>query len=324
MRIGIIGCGGIAGEHARGYQECEDVQVAAGADVDLQRAISVAGQDHAYTSFHELLAKEKLDAVSVCTPPKFHKDAVCAALEAGLAVLCEKPLAPNAEGARQMVECAERTDNLLVTAFCHRFHEPVRRAREIIKSGKIGKVIMFRNRFGAKMDMTQVWFSKPDISGGGTIPDTSIHSIDLFRYLAGNPIKVSAALATADARYKVEDCSVIMVQSRDGAIGTIEASWTSPGSANIIEVYGTDGAIVIDYSKPGVRFMVANSGQWQEEECSGPDRFVMQARHFVDCVRNGSKPIVDGTDGLRAAEVVDAAYAFARGDAGGWASPTQL
>ncbi len=318
MRIGIIGCGGIAGQHVRGYRECEDVEITAGADVDIQRAIAVAGRDHAYASFHELLANEKLDAVSVCTPPKFHKDAVCAALEAGLAVLCEKPLAPSGDEARDMVECAERTGKLLVTAFCHRFHEPVVRTREIIKSGKIGKVIMLRNRFGAKMDMTEVWFSDPDISGGGTIPDTSVHSIDIFRYLAGSPIKVSAALATADARYNVEDCSVIMVQTRDSAIGTIEASWTSPGSANIIEVYGTDGAIVIDYSKPGLRFMVANSGQWEEEDCSGPDRFVMQARHFVDCVRNGSKPLVEGTDGLRAAEIVDAAYAFARGNAGGW------
>ncbi len=314
MRIGIIGCGGIASQHVRGYQECEGVEIAAGADVDIQRAIKVAGQDHAYTSFRELLANEKLDAVSVCTPPKFHKDAVCAALEAGVAVLCEKPLAPTADEAREIVECAERTGKLLVTAFCHRFHEPVMRAREIVKSGNIGKVITLRNRFGGKIDMTEVWFSNPEISGGGTIPDTSVHSVDLFRYLVGDPIRVSAAIATADPRYKVEDCSVIMVQTRDGAIGVLEASWTSPGSANIIEVYGTDGAVIVDYSRPGVRFMIQNSGQWVEEECTQPDRFVLQARHFVDCVRTGAKPVVDGTDGLRAAEVVDAAYRFAKGE----------
>ncbi|MGC8863679.1 MAG: Gfo/Idh/MocA family protein, partial [Armatimonadota bacterium] len=168
MRIGIIGCGGIASEHVRGYRECDDVEIAAGADLDIQRAINLVGEGHAYPSYEDLLTKEKLDAVSVCTPPKFHKEAVCAALEAGVAVLCEKPLALNAGEARQMVECAERTGKLLVTAFCHRFHEPVLRAREIIRSGKIGSVIMFRNRFGAKMDMTKVWFSKPDVSGGGT------------------------------------------------------------------------------------------------------------------------------------------------------------
>lgn len=318
MRIGIIGCGGIAAQHIRGYQACEDVEIAAGADVDIQRAVDVAGQDHAHTSFHEMLANEKLDAVSVCTPPRFHKDAVCAALEAGVHVICEKPLAQNAAQAREMVECAKSTGKLLVTAFCHRFHEPVMHAKEIIRSGKIGKVIMFRNRFGAKMDMTQVWFSNPEISGGGTIPDTSIHSIDLFRYLVGNPIKVAGAVATADSRYKVEDCSVIMLQTRDGAIGTIEASWTSPGSANIIEVYGTDGAIVVDYFKPGVRFMIGNSGNWEEKENTQPDRFVLQAQHFVECVRSGSKPIVDGMDGLRANEIVDAAYAFTHGQGSGW------
>jgi len=319
MRIGIIGCGGIAGQHIRGYQACEDVEIAAGADVDIQRAIDVAGEEHAHTSFHELLANEQLDAVSVCTPPKFHKDAVCAALEAGVNVLCEKPLAYDAAEAREMVETAQRTGKLLVTGFCHRFHEPVMHAKELISSGRIGKVIMFRNRFGGKADMTQVWFSNPEISGGGTLPDTSIHSIDLFRYLVGNPIKVAGALATADRRYRVEDCSVIMLQTRDGAIGTIEASWTSPGSANVIEIYGTDGAIVVDYSKANVRFLDSGASEWKEIENTRPDRFVLQARHFVDCVRDGSKPIVDGTDGLRANEIVDSAYAFARAGGCGWA-----
>jgi len=319
LKIGIIGCGGIAAQHIRGYNECDGVEIAAGADVDIERAAAVAGKEHAYTSFHEMLEKEQLDAVSVCTPPKFHKDAVCAALEAGVNVLCEKPLASSAAEAQEMVDCAKRTGKLLVTAFCHRFHEPVMHAKDIIKSGKIGKVTMFRNRFGGKADMTQVWFSNPEISGGGTVPDTSVHSIDLFRFLVGNPIKVAGAIATADARYKVEDCNVIMLQTRDGAIGTLEASWTSPGSANTVEIYGTDGAIVIDYFGAGLRYMAANSGEWQEVENSKPDRFVLQARHFVDCVSNASKPVVDGTDGLKAAEIVDAAYAFARGEKCGWA-----
>lgn len=318
MRVGIIGCGGIAREHIRGYKAIEGAEVAAGVDVDIQRAIDVAGPDHAYTSFHEMFEKESLDAVSVCTPPRFHKDAVCAALEAGIHVLCEKPLASNAVEAREMVECSNRTGKLLVTAFCHRFHEPVMFARDLIRSGRIGKVVMFRNRFGGKADMTRVWFSNPEISGGGTVPDTSIHSIDLFRYLVGNPLKVAGAVATADSRYRVEDCSVIMLQTRDGAIGTIEASWTSPGSSNTIEIYGTDGAVIVDYTKPHVQFMTANSGQWEEHPNDNPDRFLQQAKHFVDCVSNGSTPIVDGVDGLRANEVVDKVYAFARGESCGW------
>lgn len=319
MKIGIIGCGGIANQHVMAYRACEGVEVIAGADVDIQRAINVVDNAHAYTNFHEMLANEKLDAVSVCTPPKFHRDAVCASLQAGLPVLCEKPLGFNAEDAKAMVECANHTGKLLVTAFCHRFHEPVVKAREIIRSGKIGKVIMFRNRFGGKADMSAVWFSNPDISGGGTLPDTSIHSIDLFRYLVGDPIKLAGALATADQRYKVEDCSVLLLQTRDGAIGTIEASWTSPGSMNIIEVYGTDGAVVIDYCGTGVKYMLAGSGQWEEKNCEGPDRFTMQARHFVSCIREGAKPMVDGRDGLRANEIVDAAYEFGKSAGCGWA-----
>lgn len=320
MKIGIIGCGGIAAQHVAAYKACEDVEIGAGVDVDIQRAINVAGQDHAYTSYHEMLEQEKLDAVSVCTPPKFHKDAVCAALEAGLPVLCEKPLGFNLADAKAMCETADRIGVLLVTAFCHRFHEPVVRAKELIKSGSIGKVTMFRNRFGGKADMTTVWFSNPDISGGGTLPDTSIHSIDLFRYLVGDPIKVAGALARADQRYRVEDCSVVLVQTRDGAIGTIEASWSSPASGNVIEVYGTEGAIVVDYFKTGISYYLTSTAKWEERENEGPDRFTLQARHFVDCVRNGSKPIVDGVDGMRANEIVDTVFSFAHAPGCGWAS----
>lgn len=320
IQVGIIGCGGIAAQHIRGYQTCENVIVAAGADVDLQRAIDVAGEDHAYTSFHEMLDSEKLDAVSICTPPKFHADAVFAALEKGVHVLCEKPLAMNAAEAKAMVDCSARTGKILMTAFCHRFHEPVMHAKELVTAGKVGKVVMFRNRFGGKMDMTQLWFSNPEVSGGGTIPDTSIHSIDLFRYLVGNPIKVAAAMSTADRRYKVEDTSVILLQTRDGAIGTIEASWTTPGSTNVIEVYGTDGAIIIDYSETKLRYLARDSDadEWTEIENTGPDRFVLQAQHFINCIRTGAPPIVDGSDGLRANEVVDAAYSFITAAGSGW------
>lgn len=320
LKIGIIGCGGIAGQHIAAYKSCEDVEVAAGADVDLQRAINAVGAEHAYTTFHQMLSEERLDAVSVCTPPKFHKDAVIASLDAGLHVLCEKPLGLNAEDAREMVDRAKSSGKLLVTAFCHRFHGPVVKALQIVRSGRIGRVTMFRNRFGGRADMTGVWFSNPEISGGGTIPDTSIHSIDLFRYLVGEPIKVAAAMGRADQRYKVEDCSLVLLQTRDGAIGSLEASWTSPGSANIIEIYGTDGAIVVDYLGAGLRWFSAAEGAWHDETCDGPDRFTLQARHFVDCIRAGSKPIVDGVDGLRANEVVDAAFAFAGASGCGWAS----
>jgi len=316
IKVGIIGCGGIAAQHIRGYQSCEDVVIAAAVDVDKQRAVDVAGADHAYTSIADMLANEKdLDAVSVCTPPKFHKEVVCAALEAGLAVLCEKPLAMNATEGQEMVDCAKKTGKLLVTAFCHRFHEPVMVAKDLINKGEIGKVVMFRNRFGGKMDMSKTWFSNREMSGGGSIPDTSVHSIDLFRFLVGDAAKAAAAINKANPAYNnIEDCNTILLQTADGAMGTIEASWTTPGSANVIEVYGTDGAAVIDYFKPGVRYIKNNSSEWEEAANTLPDRFILQAQHFVDCVRGKREPIVTGADGLKAMQIIDAAYKFATGD----------
>ncbi len=127
-------------------------------------------------------------------------------------------------------------------------------------------------------------------------------------------------LLVRNQRYRVEDCSVLLVQTRDGAIGSIEASWTSPGSANVIEIYGTDGAIVVDYAKGSMSYLLASTGQWEESVGQGANRFVEQAKHFVDCIRGGRKPIVDGRDGLRANEIVDAAFAFDKSGGCGWAS----
>jgi predicted dehydrogenase len=310
IRIGIIGCGSIANAHVQGYQTCTDAKITSVADSVGDRAQEMGSKlgAKAYSDYHEMLKNEELDGVSICTPPAFHKEIAIAALNAGVNVLCEKPLAINAAEAREMVDAAEKAGKLLVAAFCHRFHEPVMIVRSLIEKGALGKVVMFRNRFGGKVDFSGAWFSKKELAGGGTVMDTSVHSIDLFRYLVGEPNQVTAMMQTVDSRISVEDCNVIVLKTAEGAIGTIEASWATPSSANVIEVYGSDGTAIVDYSTGELRYLAAGSSEWQKPEMTKPSRFVLQARHFVDCLQGNCRPIVTGFDGLRAAEVIDAAY----------------
>lgn len=179
--------------------------------------------------------------------------------------------------------------------------------KELIESGKLGPVLMFRNRFGGKADMGGSWFGDKEIAGGGVIMDTSVHSIDLFRYLVGDIKNVSAKMVRHDQKLTVEDMAILLLESADGAIGTIEGSWATPASANVIEVYGHNGAAFVDYSGC-FRYFIESEGDWVIPQLTKPGRFVLQMAHFLECVREGRQPRVTGEDGLAAMKAIEAAY----------------
>ena len=309
VRIGIIGCGGMGHAHASAYGADPRGRIVAVADSDKGRAQALGESTGAkpYADAGRMLTKERLDAVSVCTPPAAHLEATLAALDGGCHVLCEKPLAMNGAQAGRMGKRAAARERLLVTAFCHRFHEPNLEAKRLIGEGRMGKVLQFRNRFAGMISMEGRWFGERKVSGGGTIIDTSIHSIDLFRYLVGDAVSVSARLATMVQPIKVEDGSMILLQTADGVMGSIEACWSSPVSGAVVEVYGSQGTLIVDY-ETGLRYRTAAMKSWRRPKLSGPDRFILQARHFLDCVLGEREPMVTGRDGWMAARIADAAY----------------
>jgi predicted dehydrogenase len=310
MRVGIIGAGGIAREHRRGYARLEGVDLAGIADPSADargRAASEWGT-RGYETVEELLENAKPEAVSICSPPSAHADAAIACLNRGVAVLCEKPLARNAEEAKRIVAAARESGTPLGVAFCHRFHTPVEQVKEAITAGRLGRVVMFRNRFGGKQDMTGRWFAYPEAAAGGAHMDTAVHSVDLVRFLAGEPAWVSAAAVDVAGRYDLEDSGILLIGTRDGGIGTIEASWSTPYSANVIEVYGTEGAAVVDYGTGETRIFGQGDTAWQTLTWSGPDRFEKEIEAFVSAVRNKTPLPVTGEDGLAANRLLDAAY----------------
>jgi predicted dehydrogenase len=286
MKVGIIGAGGIAGEHKRGYARLSDVELVGVADP------SAAAQDKAknewktaaYATVAELLDTAKPDAVSICAPPKFHADAAVACLERGVAVLCEKPMARNAEEARRIAAAAAKASVPFMVAFCHRYHPPVTMVKDAILAGKLGKVSMYRNRFGGRQDMSKTWFSDPEIAGGGTLMDTSVHSVDLFRFLVGDASWVTGAVADVAGIYRLEDSGIITLGTADGAFGVIEGSWSTPASANVIEVYGTEGAAVVNYNNGETLLLAKGEKEWKKLTWEGPDRFELEVEAFVKAV----------------------------------------
>lgn len=252
-----------------------------------------------------MLEKEGLDGISVCTPPVSHKEITEYVLSKGVNVLCEKPLAMNSNQALSMVETAKKNKRLLMTAFKFRFRDEMQSAKRLVEEGKIGKIILARNMFGGFADMKERFFSKKDISGGGVLIDNGSHAIDLFRFLLSDVRNVSARINTTVQKIEVEDTAKILMEMESGALVTIDLSWSIPISSQYyLELYGSEGTI----TSPPLRYKRKGDTEWSEYKTREEDIFAKETAHFVNCILGKGKPIVDGLDGLRTQEVVDAAY----------------
>ncbi len=318
LRVGLIGAGGIGRTHLASYDRVREAQIVAVVDINEELARHAAQQvsAQAFQSVEQMLNEVELDAVDICTPPAAHLEAALPAIERGLHVLCEKPLAHHPDAARQMVDAAEKKGVKLMTAFCHRFHPPVIALKRLIDAGELGEVVMFRNRFaGPFKGVEERWFSDKEVAGGGVLMDTSVHSIDLFRFLVGEVARVQAVVRqTNPAIGDVEDTAIALLSTQDGRMGVVEASWVLAAGFNVVEVYGTEGAAMVHYWDGfKSRYKTSKMEDWQPLEEVGPDRFVGEIQHFVDACLNRTPLQVTGYDGLRAVEIVYEAYRTAQG-----------
>jgi predicted dehydrogenase len=168
---------------------------------------------------------------------------------------------------------------------------------------------MFRNIFAGAAHMSKKWFSKKEISGGGVLIDNGAHAVDLFRFLFGEVRNVSARVATFVQDIEVEDTARVLIEMENGALGSTDLSWSIPIPQDLfLEIYGSEGSIMVGLNN--VRYRTERSGKWVEvrKNKDSLDPFSKEVNHFVECIQGKESPIVEGVDGLRALEVIEAAY----------------
>ncbi|MBU0478417.1 Gfo/Idh/MocA family oxidoreductase [bacterium] len=307
VNIGIIGCGIISSTHLQAYKTNKEVSVKAVVDIDSKKAMDF-GEKYGvkwYENIDQMLDCEPIDAVSVCTPPKTHHDIVLELAKRKIHVLCEKPLATNTEDAKDMIQIASKNRIKLLVAMCHRFHKPIIELKKIVDSGQIGKIVGLRNRFH--------WgYSDKEIirMRGGNLLDTGAHSVDIFRFLVGEVRSVIAVFNKGVQ--EIEDirfCTAIL-ESANEAFGVIELDGRCPGSKgkSIIELYGDKGSGVIDYKDKSFYQTMASKEKisLQSETENFPNRFELEIKHFIDCIKGRTKPKIDGIEGLKDLEVIEA------------------
>ncbi len=321
MRVGIVGCGGIARAHADGYKSAGRAKIVMVYDPAHKAAKRLAAETGATAagSLAEMIKDDHLDAVSICSPPAAHMDNCAPFLKAGIPVLCEKPIEVNAVRAARLAAVARRSGTIFMTAFCHRFHPSIIELKKLIGNGLLGRPLLFRNIFGGYSKLKGNHRTKPEISGGGCLVDHCAHSVDLFRFLVGEPAYAQAFAGNIMQKLRIEDFGMIHLATRGNkAFGEITASYSLKGCGNYVEWYGTKGLAIISYwnaSHPDLTYKLEHDKEWTTVDCSRhPGRFAGEISHFLDCAAKRRQPSITADDGLKAARIAHAIYAsVARG-----------
>lgn len=266
--IGIIGSGGIARyAHLPGYKGSADlgVQVVACADANEETARKTAGEfdiPHVYTDYREMLQRDDIHAVSVCTPNYLHMQPTIDALEAGKHVLCEKPMAMNAVEGQAMVDAANRTGKKLQIGFQTRFQSASQALKRFVDAGEMGEVYHARAQALRRRGIPG-WgvFTQKDRQGGGPLIDIGVHILDLTLWLMGHPKPtycsgqtyakfgpregVLGLMGQWDPKiFSVEDFAVGLVRFENGATLVLESAFCANQEQREVfnsELYGTEG-----------------------------------------------------------------------------------
>lgn len=318
LKIGIVGCGGIAREHAAAYREVGGCRIVGVCDVNAKAAEAFAVETgaKAFATVEAMLAEAGPEAVSVCTPPGTHLDACRPLLAARVGVLCEKPMEASVEAATILRDLAAAAGTPFQIAYCHRFHPAILELKKLIDAGTLGRPLLFRNIFAGALTLAGNHRIDPKLAGGGCIADNGSHGTDLFRFLVGDVAAVQADVANVVQKVPVEDLGLVQLIGAGGARGELTLSFSLPVAGNWVEWYGTEGTGVVSYwndGAPDLAYRTKGGDAWKPVDVSAhPERFVGEIGHFLACVRDGKKPAVTADDGLATARVVAAAYRSAR------------
>ena len=254
-----------------------------------------------------------VDAAIVCTQTNEHLAVVEALADAGVDVLCEKPLATAVGDAREIVSVCSDAGVQLMTAFPMRFSPPLIEGAQWIAEKRAGQVLAFTGTNNGRIPTDHAaWFADPVAAGGGAVMDHVVHLVDIMRWWLGTePVEVYADINEVfHPEAHVETGGVVTVTFADGVIATIDCSWSRPDNYPIwggltIETVGTEGVFAIDPFAERLEMWSQGTTKWLDWG-HDPNRSMIE--HFVGAVRGEHPLSITGIDGLRATEVALATY----------------
>ncbi|MGM0836148.1 MAG: Gfo/Idh/MocA family protein [Bacillota bacterium] len=322
LRVGVVGCGSIAKyRHLPEYHANQNVELVALCDIVQERAEHASEQygGKVYTDYKEMIDREELDIVSVCTPNYLHAPVSIYASKADVNVLCEKPMATSKEEADEMIAAAKESGKKLMIAHNQRFVPSHQKARQLIESGDVGKIYSFRTAFGHpgpegwSVDGKDSWFFRKEEAFIGAMGDLGVHKSDLMRYLLGEEIVEVGAFIETSAKQNtdVDDTAVCALKTENGIVGTLAASWSYKREDNSTIIYAEKAvlrleddpthSLVVQYATgETVRYEL---GKIQSNE-SGGQTGSQVIDHFVASIIEDTEVLVDGNEGKNSLMVI--------------------
>nr|WP_241127450.1 Gfo/Idh/MocA family oxidoreductase [Novosphingobium terrae] len=333
VRLAVLGAGLIGKRHIEHVMACPEAELAAIVDPsdvgrDMAAALGVAWQP----SFAALMEVDRPDGIMISTPNQMHAQNAIEGIEAGVAVLVEKPLADNVPDAIRIVEAGERLGVPVLTGHHRRHNRMIQRAKAVIDSGRLGTVVAAHG---------SCWFFKPDDYfdipwrrqvGAGPVFLNLIHDVDNLRYFFGDVESVQAFESNAVRGNPVEETSVILLRFANGVLATITVSDTIVApwswelttgenpvyhetSENCYTIGGTHGSLTVPrlthWSNPDKRSWWEPVNQEQLEH-EGGDPLQFQILNFCEVIRGQAAPVCSGREGLETLRVIEAVKTAAR------------
>lgn len=295
MKVGLIGLGGMGFVHFNCYRKMEGVEIAV-ADIRVDMAKEKIKDDTVpvYASYKEMIEKENVDFVDVCTPSYMHTEMTVYALEHGKHVICEKPMSISSAEAEKMIDASERCGNLLMTAHVVRFMAPYVYLKSVVDSGELGRpvhVIMHRLSEAPKWSWEN-WMLNTEKSGGVTL-DLSIHDIDFMQYVFGQPKSLQASYRDikdntnyVSSTFYYDGFSVNTVGAWYNASIPFQAEYLAVFENGYVESKG--GKV-----KKNGQEVSLDTGDTSEDtgiNLSGADGYSDEIRYFMECIKSGRKP----------------------------------
>ena len=326
VRIALIGAGFIANYHARALLQQENTEIRAICDLDENAAKKFAkkyGIREVTAEVMSLVCRDDIDAAILCTPNKFHAPYAIAFLERGKDVFIEKPMAINSREGEQITNASKKSERMIMVGHMWRFDTEVNYVRDVVQSGKIGRIVKTKG-YGIHENWgPSGWFTKKELAGGGALADMGVHAIDTVRYILGDPKpkEVYAKIGTYYGDYDVDDTGIVIISWDNGTTSIIESGWWHPhtdGPEAASQLFGIKGYASVFPTK--LKFKMGE--HLKEFTPPMPERgehceqvmYTRQMHCFIDCIRTRRDPLPGLKEGQTILKIVDAAYESAETD----------
>lgn len=316
VRWGLIGCGDIAHKRvAPALRDLHNCDLVAVSRADSDKAESFArefGASRWYRDWRELIADEEVEAIYVATPVHLHAEQTIAAAEAGKHILCEKPMAMSVEECDRMIAACEANQVKLGVAY-YRHHYPViKRIREILKTGEIGKPVLAQvnafERFDPAPSHPRHWLIEKALSGGGPMFDFGCHRIEVLINLFGEVKEIRSLVGNVLFEREVEDTATALLQFERGPQALLSVTHAAAEPQDTLEIFGSSGSIHVARLNEGEISIRSGEGERVEAHPPHPNLHQPLIDHFSQAVLNKRDPPVDGHLGREVSRIIEEIY----------------